>query len=152
MARADASARRRPGEPTALLPPVPTLPGLLSRLALLEGALAVAGFTRTSAWIERHAAAAPSRDRDRLAVDGWVARVERAVATAAALFPGRAECLERSLLLYWLLRRRGVRCELRLGVQLYPFLAHAWVERDGVVLNDVPEHVAQFAPLQGVAP
>ena len=40
---------------------------------------------------------------------------------------------------------------MRLGVQLHPFLAHAWVELDGAVLNDVAEHVAQFTPVDEVA-
>jgi hypothetical protein len=37
-----------------------------------------------------------------------------------------------------------------MGVQMYPFLAHAWVEHDGVPINDVPEHVQLFRPIEGV--
>ena len=70
---------------------------------------------------------------------------------AAALYPGRAACLERSLVLYWWLRRAGVPVQFRMGAQLYPFLAHAWVERDGRVINDVAEHVKLFRPIEGIA-
>jgi hypothetical protein len=41
------------------------------------------------------------------------------VALAGALFPGRARCLEQSLALYTLLRRRGAAVEIRIGVQPY---------------------------------
>ncbi len=73
------------------------------------------------------------------------------VAVAAAFFPGRAVCLEQSLALYLLLRRRGVPAELRLGVQAYPFYAHAWVELDGEPVNEDRETVDKFRALPEVA-
>jgi len=53
------------------------------------------------------------------------------VARAGSLYPGRARCLEQSMVLYFILRRRGAAVELRIGVRPYGFLAHAWVELDG---------------------
>lgn len=49
-----------------------------------------------------------------------------------------ATCLTRSMTLWWLLRRQGVESEIRFGVRRGAdgILAHAWVERDGIVLND----------------
>jgi len=40
--------------------------------------------------------------------------------------------------LWWLLRRRGWQCDLRIGVRQSEgqLLAHAWVEGDGKPLND----------------
>ncbi|HEX2091259.1 MAG TPA: lasso peptide biosynthesis B2 protein [Longimicrobiaceae bacterium] len=73
-----------------------------------------------------------------------VERTAYRVAVAAAFFPGRAVCLEQSLALYVLLRRRGAPAELRLGVQVYPFHAHAWVELDGAAVNEDPETVERF--------
>lgn len=72
----------------------------------------------------------------------------RAVNIAARLTPFPATCLTRSLLLVWLLRRQGMTCELRIGVQLREgvFRAHAWVERDGVPVNDRADVAADFAP------
>jgi hypothetical protein len=78
------------------------------------------------------------------------AEVERTayhVAVAGAFFPGRAVCLEQSLALYVLLRRRGVPAELRLGVQPRPFYAHAWVELHGEPVNEDREVVAKFRTL-----
>jgi hypothetical protein len=85
---------------------------------------------------------------DRQLIDACV----RSVALAAAFFPGRALCLERSLTLWYVLRSRGVPVELCLGVQKFPFAAHAWVAYRGTPLNDVPEHVAHFQPLMAVTP
>jgi transglutaminase-like putative cysteine protease len=80
-----------------------------------------------------------------------VPEVCRRVALAGVFFPGRARCLEQSLALYVLLRRRGVPAQLRIGVQPYPFNAHAWVELSGAPLNEQPEMVRQFVPLQDFA-
>lgn len=118
------------------------------RLAVLKLSLSTFGFGRTMRWVRRDVEHAPLLiDPD----DASVARSEYAVAMAAALYPGRAACLERSLMLYWWLRRAGVPVQFRMGAQLYPFLAHAWVERDGRVVNDVGEHVRLFRPIEGIA-
>ncbi len=117
-------------------------------IALLKLALAIAGFERAWGWIRRRAQMtelSPNADT----VD--VERLEHTVAMAAALYPGRAQCLERSLVLYWCLRRRGIAAHYRMGVQSYPFLAHAWIEYRGRPINDVPEHVRRFRPIEGLA-
>lgn len=57
-------------------------------------------------------------------------------------------CLERSLALCWLLKRRGIAAQLRLGARKDDgrFEAHAWVEVCGTVLNDVAAFDLSFAP------
>ena len=125
----------------------PSVGVTILRFALLKLSLATAGFGRTLAWIEEHTPRAPERAA---AGDALVRRCEYRVALAAALYPGHAACLERSLMLYWYLRRAGVPVAYRMGVQMYPFLAHAWVEHRGVPINDVPEHVRLFRPIEGV--
>jgi Transglutaminase-like superfamily len=47
-------------------------------------------------------------------------------------------CLQRSAATASLLRFRGVPAEMVVGAQIFPFKAHAWVEVDGVVVNDRP--------------
>src|SRR5262249_19102104 len=49
-----------------------------------------------------------------------------------------ANCLQRSLALWWLLRRQGIRSELYIGTRKEAgrLDAHAWIEMEGVVLND----------------
>lgn len=58
------------------------------------------------------------------------------IAVRHGLYP--ANCLQRSLMLWWLLRRKGIQSELQLGTRKESgrFEAHAWVEVAGVVLND----------------
>ena len=126
---------------------VPSVGATMLRLALLKAALHLLGFARTWRWRSVRAEAIPPMTDVNA---DFVAQAEYAVAMAAALYPGRAACLERSLLLYWWLRGAGVPVEYRMGVQMYPFLAHAWVEFRGQVVNDVPEHVKLFRPFERV--
>jgi Transglutaminase-like superfamily len=66
---------------------------------------------------------------------------------AAALFPARARCLERSFALHICLGWCGIQTTVRLGVQPYPFAAHAWLELDGELVGDSPDSIALFRPL-----
>jgi hypothetical protein len=68
---------------------------------------------------------------------------------AARRWPGTL-CLQRSLLLVWLLRRRGLGGRLRIGVQPADegLKAHAWVEMAGRAINDSPARCAQFDALE----
>lgn len=72
----------------------------------------------------------------------------RMVDIAAAQGPVTVACLHKSLALWWLLRREGIPCDLRLGAGTSPgpFEAHAWVECAGVVINDGPENLARYQP------
>lgn len=116
----------------------------MASIAAIKLSLAHRGFARTVARIH---ARTPNATAGGDAPGDVVARFDRLVAIAAAWYPGRALCLERSLVLYERLRRAGARAELRLGVQAAPFASHAWVERHGVPLNDVLEHTEQFTPV-----
>ena len=58
-------------------------------------------------------------------------------------------CLAKSLTLWWLLGRQGIRSRLRIGVRKEngKLEAHAWVEREGTALNEPEEphrHYAAF--------
>lgn len=57
-----------------------------------------------------------------------------------------ANCLKQSLVLWTLLRCQGISSELRIGVQrdTDKFAAHAWVEYQGVVLNDTDDVHQRF--------
>lgn len=67
---------------------------------------------------------------------------------------GPRTCLTRSLLLGWLLQRRGVQSQLRIGVRLTrgALEAHAWVECQGIPVNDRPDVGAQFASFGDLVP
>jgi len=65
-------------------------------------------------------------------------------------WPLRTYCLERSLVLVWLLRRHGVGGNLRIGVKREgsELLAHAWVELMGQPLGESAPNLLQFDVLE----
>jgi Transglutaminase-like superfamily len=73
-----------------------------------------------------------------------------AAAAARNVFFG-TNCLEQSLVLWWLLRRRGISAELRIGArkEFERFEAHAWVEVDAAVLNNASAEHLHFIPFDG---
>lgn len=118
-------------------------PGALRCLALLllcDVALRVLGFARTLR-LARRFAGEPAPTADPQLIRGTLHNI----IVATALYPGRAKCLEQAIAGYILLRRRGVPVQVRLGVQPYPFYAHAWLELNEMPLTESPELVAQFA-------
>ena len=65
-------------------------------------------------------------------------RVCRAIDTACIWYWKEVLCLQRSAATACLLRAAGIPAQMIIGVQQMPFLAHAWVEVDGSVINDKP--------------
>jgi hypothetical protein len=123
------------------------------RCALLilavKTALKRCGFDATLRFIARRVQEVPATvEADFAAVKAG----EHAMALAGAFYPGRAKCLEQSLALYCLLRQQGVAATYCQGVQLHPFEAHAWIEYQGEVVNDVAEHVKHFVRFQNQLP
>jgi hypothetical protein len=123
-------------------------------LPLTEIGLRAMGFGRCKRMIENFSS--PVRRRRVLepaAEIDLAERIARAARSAELHGPGTPNCLERSLTLWWLLRREGIEGELHIGARKSEsrFEAHAWVEVRGVVLNDSPDvhkHYARFdAPI-----
>jgi Transglutaminase-like superfamily len=84
-------------------------------------------------------------------------RVEMAVrmVNAAARYGwGRPTCLEKSLMLWSLLRRQGTASSVRIGARKVDgkFEAHAWVERDGVALNEPGDEHRHYATFDAAFP
>lgn len=67
-----------------------------------------------------------------------VVQVSRAVERASVWYPKKALCLQRSAVTACLLRQHGIQAHMVVGVRAMPFLAHAWVEVQGRVVNDFP--------------
>ena len=59
-----------------------------------------------------------------------------AVDKACVWYPKQAVCLQRSAVTACLLKSHGIPARLAIGVRPMPFLAHAWVEVDGSIVND----------------
>jgi len=68
-----------------------------------------------------------------------IGRVCNAVHRACVWYPKRTLCLQRSAVTTCLLRVRGISAAMKIGVRPMPFMAHAWVEADGFVVNDWPK-------------
>jgi hypothetical protein len=112
---------------------------IVARLALL-----VLGFRRTAAVFHRLSGGVrrrPSIEPPR------VHSTTYAISLAASLIPSRMLCLERSLALYYSLRRDGIPAKLRLGVRALPFGAHAWVELLGSPVNDDLDRMRDLNPI-----
>jgi hypothetical protein len=78
-----------------------------------------------------------------------VARLVR-IAGERSLF--RARCLERSLVLRWILCREGIDAIIIFGArkQNNEMQAHAWVEVHGVSLDEENDMNQQFSPFEGI--
>jgi hypothetical protein len=129
---------------------------LLVRLVLLLPAIGAAlrmlGFKRTRDLLAR--LAGPQHDRQPAGTDSAndrAQRIARLVAIAAHHGLYRATCLRQSLALWWLLRRRHIPAELRIGVRKDggELQAHAWVELAGQPVNDAPDVAERLAPFDG---
>lgn len=104
--------------------------------------LRIVGLQRMQRWVERKplAQAAP------LSLE-HIQHLGNLVNSASHHSLGPANCLTRSVYLWWLLRRRGVDSQLRIGVRLVKGTldGHAWVEQAGVPVNDRADVSADFA-------
>lgn len=127
----------------------PKPPGLAATFALvglMHLTPRLLGVRRTVALARRLAGASSDAAVDESLID----ETARRVAMAAAFYPHRALCLEQSLALCVLLRRRGAPAEFRIGVQARPFYAHTWVEIDRQPIHEhggLPLRLATFPGL-----
>lgn len=121
----------------------------LVTIAIIKARLFVSGLGPTLRWIRRREVQTPIT---RLTPQAFLTACEYAVAMAAAVYPGRALCLERSLALFYFARRGGIAVTYHHGVLPLPFAAHAWVEYEGRVVNDVEERLLEFLRLPQVCP
>jgi len=119
-------------------------------LPLISLSLRLRGFRSTQATLQKGmVSAAPSHNPPDSATAASMALIARMVRSAAYRSLGTPTCLEKSLALWWLLGRRGIASSLRIGARKTgdKFEAHAWVECNGVALNEpeqTPKHYTAF--------
>src|ERR1700722_17919472 len=110
-------------------------------LPLTEIGLRAMGFRRWKRLIEHFSLSGPRRrDLESATQLNMAERIARAASSAELHGLGTPNCLERSLTLWWLLRREDIEAELHIGARKSDsrFEAHAWIELRGAVLNDSP--------------
>ena len=109
-----------------------------------RAALRRPGFTATAARLARWSSGtARSHNKDQ------ADQLVEAVALVAGRTLRGPKCLTRSMVAWFLLRRRGFDAVLRLGVPVAtegPFEAHAWVELDGAVVWEPADVQERFDP------
>lgn len=76
-----------------------------------------------------------------------VGQICAAVDLASVCYWHRILCLQRSAATACLLKRFGVPAQMVIGIQHFPFRAHAWVEVDGRVVSDKPDMHAVYEVL-----
>lgn len=105
------------------------------------------GFRATQAMLQRRI---PSNQMRAATTSGATALTVRMVKAAVRHNFINRTCLEESLTLWWLLARQRIRTELRIGVQKQgsKFAAHAWVESEGVALNEPEAQHRHFAAFE----
>ena len=64
------------------------------------------------------------------------------------LYWKRVLCLQRSVAAARVLRAYGVEADVVIGYRLGPFMAHAWVEVGGRIVNDSPVFQRQLQVLE----
>ena len=123
---------------------------LLVRAAALQAfvvpAVAAAGYGKVRAALARLCPLAkPGRDPAARA-----RHIARLVNAAARRSWPRAKCLERSMVLWALLRREGIEGRIRFGVKpgKDKLDAHAWVEVAGEPVNDTADVAKRYAVLE----
>lgn len=116
-------------------------------LPIIAWAIRVLGVRKTQAWLERHGNRS-ERAREVKPRGLEISTLARAVNAASSYGPARGNCLSRSLLLWYLLRRSGYDSRLSFGGRRIgeSFEAHAWVEVDGNPVNDQEDLRSLFTP------
>ena len=104
--------------------------------------LRLRGFRSTVRWLTHRFSDVQRRDNVRVDdMEGVCETVDR----VGLWYPGRMDCLPRSLVAFALLRAEGFPVDLCLGVTSVPsFESHIWLECDGWVLNDYPYVKEQY--------
>ena len=126
---------------------------LASMLLLPLSALALhlSGFKSTQKIMSRFLPVVRSKDVSEGNTLAGARVVARIVSVAARHGIYHANCLKQSLVLWWLLARRGILSEIRIGVQKVqggPLNSHAWVEYEGQPLNEPDDVHKRFVAFE----
>ena len=124
-------------------------------LPVVHLALFVLGYARLHRVMER---LTPSKPGDRTLSESETLKrageITRLVSIAAGHGLYRATCLRKSLLVWWFLRKDGIQSNICFGVRMIDSTleAHAWVEWNGMILNDSTTVREQFQTLRDALP
>lgn len=115
-------------------------------LAVVDLILKTAGYKS----LRRRLVNCPTAPNGRTTTDNVQSQVVAAVDWAIVYYPHPVLCLQRSSVITWLLRKRGVSAQMVIGCQHVPVKAHAWVEVDHVVVSDRNSVVSLYFEMERV--
>jgi Transglutaminase-like superfamily len=123
-------------------------------LPMIRVSLHARGYKKTQEWLQKRLQA---RSMSEATLDESGDRVEmtcRMVRAAERHGWVRSTCLQQSLALWYLLGRQSISSRIRIGVrkQSDQFEAHAWVEHEGLALNQSGELHQHYASFDGDFP
>jgi transglutaminase superfamily protein len=124
-------------------------------LPAIHAALLMLGYTRLHTALQRMVPLGKGKASfSELEIMDVAQRIVQIVCIAAGHGIYKATCLRKSLLTWWFLREEGIEGQICFGVRLVGqnLEAHAWVEYQGMVLNDPQNTRLQFPPLSGTLP
>ena len=125
-------------------------------LPVISLSLRIRGFRWTQQWLQSFCFSSriekrlPENVTDSERIELTVRMVNAAVRHGWA----RPTCLEKSLALWWLLRRQGIASSVRIGARAAggKLEAHAWVEREGAALNEPAGEHRHYAAFDAAFP
>lgn len=114
-------------------------------LPVVAGFLRMLGVMRCARLMQRRSSGRQTHIAKPLEMQ-YAQRLAELAAIAGRRGAVRTTCLRQALLVQWLLCRRGLAAELRIGVRKLDSAldAHAWVELDGVALGEPDLAHAKF--------
>lgn len=139
----------------ALEPPAQTLfLRAIVLLPLVSFSLRWRGFRATQASLQRFLSSTVPAEQDSAGAQARAALTAKMVNSADRHGFFHSSCLAKSLTLWWLLGRQGIASHLRVGIRKEnkELQAHAWIERDGAVLNEPEEHHRHYAAFDAAFP
>ncbi len=123
--------------------------GVYSRLQVVAVAIRLCSFRKLTLWMIHRFPKEPAalKRKASIAMALQITRRVLRVNRRMRIFP--ASCLVESITLWWMLRRRKIPADLRIGVRTITgsFDSHAWVELHGTVLNDIDQVATIYSPM-----
>ena len=120
---------------------------LLPQVAI---SLRLRGYTQTEVSLRFRATKHPATILNKDDIALRIEKTSRMVRAASQFGPVRATCLAQSLTLWLLLQQQNISSAIKIGVRKKDtgMEAHAWVERNGVALNETDEVHRHYAPFE----
>ena len=120
-------------------------------LPMVAVSLRVRGFRRTKEGLQRELPRQPVDGGGQGVGPEALQKTCRMVKAGAHYGLGHPTCLEQSLVLWYLLESQGIPARFRIGVRKVDgkFEAHAWVEHEGIALNQAEEVHQHYAAFEG---